>query len=307
MQEFRSDTPVEPDPAGDVLHVGAHFLAEIGDFVDEGDLGREEGVGRVLDHLRGLQRGQNDRGLQQVKRPVDGLQNPGGTLALDPDHDPIGAHEVADRRTFAKELGVGGDVERLRRAMLRNEPFDLAAGADRDGRLHDDDLVAVVHAPGDLLGGLANAAKIGLAVAVTAGGSDGDEYGLRARHGFFGLGGEGKPAGADIRSDQGFQAGLVDRNLAAPQHVDLRRVLVDADHVDAELRKAGAGHKTDITRTDHSDAHRSNPCSWIAGRAIRRQGPRFVPRVTGPRNRPAAPAAQLPSRISFAWLILAAR
>ena len=51
MQELPADAAVEADAAGDVLHVGADRLAEIGHLVDEGDLGREEGVGGVLDQL----------------------------------------------------------------------------------------------------------------------------------------------------------------------------------------------------------------------------------------------------------------
>ena len=34
------------------LNVGADLFGEIGDLVDEGDLGSEEGVRRILDQLR---------------------------------------------------------------------------------------------------------------------------------------------------------------------------------------------------------------------------------------------------------------
>ena len=53
MQEFAADAVVEPDAARDFLHVGADFLGKIGDLVDEGDLGGEEGVRRVFDQLGG--------------------------------------------------------------------------------------------------------------------------------------------------------------------------------------------------------------------------------------------------------------
>ena len=52
MQKFRADAVVEPHAARHVLHVGADRFAQIGDLVDEGDLGGEEGVGRVFDQLR---------------------------------------------------------------------------------------------------------------------------------------------------------------------------------------------------------------------------------------------------------------
>ena len=55
MQELAADAAVEADAARHVVHVGADLLAEIGDLVDEGDLGREEGVGGVLDQLGRLE------------------------------------------------------------------------------------------------------------------------------------------------------------------------------------------------------------------------------------------------------------
>ena len=56
MQELAADAAVEADAAGDVLDIGADRLAQIGDLVDEGDLGREKGVGGVFDQLGGLER-----------------------------------------------------------------------------------------------------------------------------------------------------------------------------------------------------------------------------------------------------------
>ena len=64
VQEFRADAVVEADAARDVLDVGADLLAQVGDLVDEGDLGREEGVGGVLDQLGGAPVGEQDRRLR---------------------------------------------------------------------------------------------------------------------------------------------------------------------------------------------------------------------------------------------------
>ena len=52
MQELRADAVVEADAARDLLHVGADLLAQIGDLVDEGDLGGEKRVGGVFGQLR---------------------------------------------------------------------------------------------------------------------------------------------------------------------------------------------------------------------------------------------------------------
>src|SRR3546814_2569562 len=68
VQELAADAPVEADAAGDVVHVGADLLAEIGDLVDNGDLGGEEGVAGVLGQLGGLQAGEENRRFDQVER-----------------------------------------------------------------------------------------------------------------------------------------------------------------------------------------------------------------------------------------------
>ena len=61
MQEFAADAVVETDAARDLLHVGADLFAEIGDFVDESDLGREERVGGVFYELCGAPSRVQDR------------------------------------------------------------------------------------------------------------------------------------------------------------------------------------------------------------------------------------------------------
>ena len=51
MQELAADALVQAHAAGDLLHVGAHRLAQVRHLVDEGDLHRQEGVGGVLDEF----------------------------------------------------------------------------------------------------------------------------------------------------------------------------------------------------------------------------------------------------------------
>jgi hypothetical protein len=51
----------EPDAARHLLHIGAHLLAQLGDLVDEGELGREKRVGGIFDHLGGAPLGVKNR------------------------------------------------------------------------------------------------------------------------------------------------------------------------------------------------------------------------------------------------------
>ncbi len=56
-----------------------------------------------------------------------------------------------------------------------------------------------------------------------------------------------EPALVPVAGDHLVEARLVDRDLAGVQARDLGRVDVDADHVVAGVRQAGAGHETDVT------------------------------------------------------------
>ena len=49
MQELCADPIIQAHAARNILHIGVELLAQIGDFVDEGDLGRQECIGCVLD------------------------------------------------------------------------------------------------------------------------------------------------------------------------------------------------------------------------------------------------------------------
>ena len=60
-------------------------------------------------------------------------------LATAADDDAVGPLEVADRGALAQELGVRDDVDLQIGPRLAADALDLVAGADRDGRLGDDD------------------------------------------------------------------------------------------------------------------------------------------------------------------------
>ena len=94
-----------------------------------------------------------------------------------------------------------------------------------------------------------------MAVTAAAGRAHGDEDCVGALDALGKAGGEGQAPGGDIRSDEFGKAGLVDRHYAIVQAIDLRLVLVDADHVVAEIGETGARHQADIARTHHCDLH----------------------------------------------------
>ena len=164
MQELRADAVVETDAARHLLHVGADLLGEIGNLVDEGDLGREKRVGGVFDQFGGAPGRVHDRRLVQRQRTIDVAEHLAAALVGSADHDAIGPFEIADRSTLAQELRIGGDHDIGRRIGLADDALHLVTGADRHRRFGHDNGEAG-QAGRDLARGSIDVSKIGMAVA----------------------------------------------------------------------------------------------------------------------------------------------
>ena len=90
-------------------------------------------------------------------------------------------------------------------------------------------------------------------------GTDRDELQRAVRNGRVLIGREVQPACRDIARDHRRKPGLVDRNAAVLEHVDLLRVDVEAQHVVADFGEAGARNEADVPRTDHRHLHAGTP------------------------------------------------
>ena len=266
MQELGADAVVEADAARHLLHVAADLLAQVGDLVDEGDLHRQEGVGRVFGQLGIFQRGDEDRRLAQVERTVETAQRGFRPLVLGADNHPVGTHEVLDGRAFAQEFRVGGDGEVDARPLFADDLGDLAAGADDHGGL-DHDHRARPHRLGDLARGGIDIGEIRFAVTAARGRADRDEDHVGPGDSRIEIGGEGQAPGGQVPLDQPVETGLVDGHLAGIEPLDLAGVDVDAGDVEAELGKADTRNQADIAGANHCDAH---ACSWTF---LEREGP----------------------------------
>ena len=262
MQEFRADAVVEPDAARDLLHVGADLLGQIGDLVDEGDLGREERVRGIFDQLGGAPLGEHQRRLVERQRPVDVAEHLAPALVRGADHDAVGEFEIADRGALAQEFRIGGDHDVGGRIGLADDALDLVAGADRHGRLGHDDGEAFQRG-GDLARSGVDIGEVGMAVAAPRRRADRDEDRIGFRDRRVQIGGEGEPPGLDVAGDQRIEARLEDRNLAPLQRIDLAGILVDASDLVAEIRKTGAGDQPDIACANHGNPHELSRLLWL--------------------------------------------
>ncbi len=175
--------------------------------------------------------------LVEEQRAIDLAHHLAAEVILGPDHDPVGPLEIADRRAFAQELGVGDDRDLVRRSGLVDNPLHLVPGADRHGRLGDDHGV-VRQLLADFARDFVNEGEIGVAIAPAAGRADRDEDRRRTRDPLTQIGGEAQASGLHIAIDQRIKARFVDRHDPGVEPVDLALILVDADHLVPEIGEA---------------------------------------------------------------------
>jgi len=84
LEVFEADAAVVAEAEDHIPHVGTHRFAQAGDGVHEAQLGRQEGVGGVLDRLRGGRVGDEQRCLGAGEQ----LSHPGGRRLV------VGANHV---------------------------------------------------------------------------------------------------------------------------------------------------------------------------------------------------------------------
>src|SRR5690606_31505009 len=281
IDEVVADALVGTDTQAHVLHVHIQPFAEPGDFVHEGNLGRQHGVGGVLGHFRIANAHEHGARAVADEGRVDAAHDLPRMLVVGTDYDPVGVHEIVDRRALLEELGVG-DHRELHVHAARFEAFGdggthQVRGTHRHGGfVHHDGRAGEVIA--DLPGHFQHVAQIRRAI-LAGRRADGDEEHFGLFHRLAQRGGEMQATRGVIFADDGFQPRLVDWQDALLEVGDL--LLVDIDAVDriAHLRDAGPCHEADVATPYDRDVHYRflvldvvQPC---------RSPPRLAARVAG--------------------------
>jgi hypothetical protein len=115
------------------------------------------------------------------------------------------------------------------------------AGADRDGRFDDDDLI-VLDQGRDIMRNGVDMTEIGVPVATARGCSDRDENGVGCFNGSAKIRGESQALQCDVLCHEVVEARLIDRHASLLQRIDLVHGGIDARHGEAKIRKANPGH-----------------------------------------------------------------
>ncbi len=256
-----ADSRIRADADAHLLDVGADAFRQIRQLVHEADLGREHRIGRVLRQLGRAHVHDQHAIVISIERLVEVAQQFRRARIVRADDDTIGLHEILDRSAFLQEFGVGNDIE-LRRHTASiehalNLGSDLVRRPDGHGGLVDDDSI-VREMLADGARDLDDVAQVGRAVLLRRR-PHGDELHEPVRH-----------AGGCIRrvvqtarllgfSHDRLEPGLVDRQLAALQALDLVRVDIHRQHMVTGVRQARARHQADVARAENSHSHARYP------------------------------------------------
>ena len=250
VQELPTDARVQPHGGRDFRNIGADAFTDAGDLIDEADLGGQEGVGGVLDRLRGRDIGENKRlslgpvlslGKIAFQDRAIGIGDGGqGDLVVPAEHDAVGMKEVLDGVAFPQELRVGHDAEQLpgraRGQRVLEDGGQPPAGADGDGALGDQDVREAQvprYRPGHRLRG--RHVRVTLAA---QGGPDADEDDVATVHGPDHVAGEGQAPRAQARAEEVIETGLVEGRPPPAEADELVRVDLEAGHLMPDVGKA---------------------------------------------------------------------
>ena len=103
VEKIAPDAPIHADAVRHFLDIGAARFADRGDGVDVGNLEREKGIGGVLDQLRAVDVGHQNRRHEWL---VNLLHQIDRALALRADHDPVGLHQVGTAQPSRRNSGL---------------------------------------------------------------------------------------------------------------------------------------------------------------------------------------------------------
>ena len=263
IDKMPADARIGADPLANHFDIGADALGHVGHFVHETDLGGQHGVGRILRQLRRAHIHDDQAVVIAIEGRIQ-LPEPVGRLLRARSHDdPIGPHAVIDGSALLQEFGIGDDFDRERlaagRQPLANDAVDLFGGTHRHRGLvgHDHGSADVVT---DGLGHLENVLEVRAAVLVRGrahGNEDHFGIGKRLRR----IGGEMQASTVNIVTNHRLEPGLVDRDTAFIEAIDLVGVDVHAGDVMTDLGQAGARDQSDVARAENTYPEHSEKLS----------------------------------------------
>jgi hypothetical protein len=259
VDEVVANARVRADAQSHRFDVGAQVFGQLGDLVDEADLGRQHAVGCVLGQLGAAQVHEHDAVMVAVERCIEVTHHIAHLIAFTADDDTVRTPAIGNRRAFLQEFRVGDDLDLQQAADLDQALVDVRAqgiaGAHRNrGFLHQNHRLLAMPRDGFTHG--EHVAQVRRTI-VARRRADRDEQHLAVLHREFFIGGELQSLGFQAFAHEAGEARLENAHVALLQQLDFLFVDVHADHVVADFRQDRSLYQANVTATKYTDFHRS--------------------------------------------------
>src|SRR5215207_4371008 len=267
-------TVVEADAVGHLRYVCADQLAEVGDLVYEADLGGQEGVCSVLDHLRARQvrgyerycdlgTGVPFRGEALLHyRGVQGSKGVEGLPGVRPHHHAIREEGVVDGAALPQKLWVGsypelGSLAARLFYAITDQRGNVVGASHRYRALVDDDQRVLAgrrcaERAAYRTRHVGHVREVRRSVAALWR-ADGHEEDVRPSYDLIQPLGAGKSEPSCAPGYELLQARLVEGDLSLSEVFHSLVIVVQAYHLVPDVSQAGARGKPDVTRAN--DTH----------------------------------------------------
>src|SRR5882757_8702594 len=252
-KETLADTFVTSDAASYHVNIRSQLFTKQGHFVHKGDLGSQEGVGGIFGEFGGAFIHENNRVALTDKGAVQLSHYFSCPVGGSADHYPVGLHKIIYSYSFAKEFGIGNDIE-FPFVIFCNGGMHFFGGTYRDGALINNDLIVfqdlsqAIRYPQYVF-------EVGGAV-FSGRGREGQEYDLGVFDALFEIGSEPEAFFLQVAEEELFQARLINGDLPVGELLHFTGIYIHAYYIISSLGKTSAGDQTYITRTYYSNFHK---------------------------------------------------
>jgi len=144
-EKLRANTAVQSDAMRDFHDAGVKFFTEIGDFVDECDLGGKQAVGGILDQFRRAALCGENASILDSKVDIDAPENGQRPLGFGTDHDPVRFLEVSNGTAGTQELRVRCHIEIEAWPQIVYQLLEAIAGTYRHRRFDHNEAAVPQH------------------------------------------------------------------------------------------------------------------------------------------------------------------
>ena len=228
-----ADARVGTDAQAHRLNVGAQVFGQLGNLVDEADLGGQHAVGGVLGQFGAAQVHEDDAVVVAVERRVEVAHYVTHFFTLTADDDPVRAAAVGNGGAFLEEFRVGDDIELQLTAggtqIVENVVAQGVAGTDRHrGFLHQDYRRHAM--AGNRITHRQHVFQVGRTVFIRRR-AHGNKQHFTVFDGEFLIVGKAQASAFQVVLDHGCQARLEDGHMTLLQRFDLALVNVHANDI----------------------------------------------------------------------------